>query len=90
MTTEEIQASLHAYVLDEFPLARAQQLEVGDSLLDRGIIDSLGVLEIVTFIERSYGVVLSDEEMVAGNFDSIPAIARMVQSRLGTAGRCSS
>ncbi len=57
-----------------------------DSFIERGIIDSTGVLEIVHFVESRYGIVLSDDELVPENLDSIARIARFVRAKQGTAG----
>ncbi len=82
MPIEEIRSSVQEFILQRFPVVRAQGLSADDSLLDLGIVDSLGVLEIVTFIEETFGVVLSDEEMVAENFASVSAMAELVRSKL--------
>ncbi len=50
-------------------------------LLDNSVIDSLGIFEIVSFIEEQYGVEIPDEEFVYDNFKDINAIARLVASR---------
>jgi acyl carrier protein len=49
-----------------------------DSFLDRGIVDSTGVLEIVNFLESRFGLTLRDDELVPENLDSIEKIARFV------------
>ncbi len=48
------------------------------SLLDEGIIDSTGVLELVEFLERRFGVRVEDREMVPENLDGITRIAAFV------------
>lgn len=58
-----------------------------DSLLERGVIDSMAVLEIVGHIEQQYGVTVSDDDMMPENFDTIEAIAAFIASRRdGTRG----
>ena len=79
---EVIEASLQQFIRRQFPVARQQQVGLQDSLLELGIVDSLGVLEIVTFIERDLGVPLSDDELVPEHFESIAAIAELVSRRL--------
>jgi acyl carrier protein len=54
-----------------------------ESLLEAGIVDSLGVLALVSFIERQYGIRVTEDEMMPENFDSIAAIAAFVGSRRG-------
>jgi acyl carrier protein len=49
-----------------------------ESLLDRGIVDSTGMLEIIMFIEDELGVTVEDEEMIPENLDSVNRIAAFV------------
>lgn len=51
-----------------------------DSLLERGILDSLGLLKVLAFIEDEYKITVSDEHIVPEHFESIGAIASLVQS----------
>jgi acyl carrier protein len=53
-------------------------LKDDDSLLDKGIIDSTGVLELVAFLEKSYGIQVEDEELVPENLDSIASVSAYV------------
>ena len=52
------------------------------SLLDAGIIDSTGVLELVCFLETTFGIEVRDDEMLPENLDSIRAIANYVSRKL--------
>jgi len=52
------------------------------SLLDAGIIDSTGVLELVCFLETTFGIQVHDDEMLPENLDSIRAIANYVGRKL--------
>ena len=90
MTRGDIQAALHRFILEQFPAARTRGLEMQDSLLEKGIIDSLGVLEIVSFIEQHFTVTLTDDEMVADHFDSIPTLADMIEKKRRPEKTCSS
>lgn len=66
---------IRAFLQERFPLARdLTRLADDDSLLDLGVIDSMGVLELVDFIDERYGIVVRDEELVPENFDSIAGI----------------
>jgi len=57
----------------------------GDSLLESGVIDSLAVVQLVAFIERTYGVKIEEDDLLPENFDSLSAIAAFVaQLRAGT------
>ena len=52
------------------------------SLLDAGIIDSTGVLELVSFLETTFGIEVADEDMLPENLDSIRAITGYVTRKL--------
>lgn len=54
----------------------------GDSLLDQGLIDSTGILELVMFLEETYGVSVEDVELVPENLDSVQAIDNFVAGKL--------
>jgi acyl carrier protein len=52
-----------------------------DSLLERGIVDSTGILELVTHIEEKYGIHVLDKELLPANLDSINAIADFIERK---------
>ena len=56
------------------------------SFLDEGIIDSMNVLELVSFVEEHFRVTVQDEDIVPDNFDSVSKLAAFVRNRV-TAGR---
>lgn len=58
-------------------------LNNSDSFLDKGIIDSTGILEVIMFIEDNFGFKVRDEEMLPENLDSIDNLVRFVGSRAG-------
>ncbi len=53
------------------------------SLLEEGVVDSVGVLELVLFVEETFGLKVEDEEIVPANFDSIGALTAYVVRKLG-------
>lgn len=55
------------------------------SLLDEGIIDSTGVLEILGFVEQEFGIKVADEEIVPEHFDGVARIAAFVERKVGAA-----
>jgi acyl carrier protein len=59
--------------------------ELGDdvSLLEEGVIDSTGVLELVMFVEESFGLQVPDEEIVPANFDTVNNLAAYIQRKQG-------
>jgi acyl carrier protein len=53
-----------------------------ESLLEAGVVDSLGVLALIEYIERRYGLQVTENEMMPENFETIGAIAAFVERRL--------
>ena len=51
------------------------------SFLEEGIIDSMNVMELITFVEEKFGVEVADEEIVPDNFDSVSKIAAYVRHK---------
>ncbi len=49
-----------------------------DSFLEEGIIDSVGVLELVIFLEEIFGVAVADQDLTLDNFDSVDKLANFV------------
>ena len=58
-----------------------QDLSASQSLLDSGVVDSTGVLELVAFLEQSFGIEVKDADMVPENLDTIDNIAAFVRRK---------
>ena len=74
-------ARIRGFILDRFPLARKNRVSESDSLLENGIVDSLGILELIEYIEGEFRIAVSDEELVPENFQSIQHIAAFVERK---------
>jgi acyl carrier protein len=75
----EIRTEIRKFVLDNFMMGRnSQELTDSGSLLELGIIDSTGVLELVGFLEEKYGLQVEDSELVPENLDSIDNLVKYV------------
>jgi len=72
-------AMLVNYIQNEILHGRKVNLEENEDLLSAGILDSLSILTLVTFIEESFGIQVQDEDVVYDNFKSINAMAEYVQ-----------
>ena len=77
---------IRKFIEENFILDGNDNLSLEDSLLEKGIIDSTGVLELVAFIEETYNVKIKDEELIPENLDSIKSISRFIQERLELPG----
>jgi acyl carrier protein len=84
--TKSIEQDVREFLRDNFPLsADGVVLEREDSLIEVGVIDSTGVLELIGFIEERYEVEIADEEVLPENLDSIANITRFVGEKTGAA-----
>lgn len=83
MSAESTSGRIRHFILNQFPLARQRDIDDEDPLLRTGIIDSLGILEVVVFIESEFGITIADEEMVPESFESIATMTRFVDGKCG-------
>jgi acyl carrier protein len=74
----QLKQQIRDFVTSNFYVADPASLEDSNSLLDRGIIDSTGVLEVIAFIEETFDIAVQDSEMLPDNLDSIDRIAGFV------------
>jgi acyl carrier protein len=86
MEVDTIREQLRQFIVKTFPLARKRRVGVDNALLEEGIIDSLGVLELVRYIETEFRVEVSDEDLFPENFHTIGALASFVERKLMTDG----
>lgn len=81
---ETVESQVRAYVVDHFLFGQGgDKLGSDDSFLEKGLIDSTGVLEVVMFLEERFGIKVQDDELVPENLDSLVRIARFVERKQG-------
>jgi acyl carrier protein len=73
---------IRAFVIENYLFGEEGKLGNDDSFLETGIIDSTGVLELVRFLEATYGIKVADEELIPDNLDSINKIVAFLQAKL--------
>jgi len=66
------------FLMSNFYVPETTVLNANDSLLEQGVIDSTGVLEVIGFIEETFGITVEDSELLPENLDSIEGIVRYV------------
>lgn len=74
----EIQSRIRAFLFSQFPAFAEDQFDLDTPLLDNGAIDSLGLIELVSFIEETYDVEFDDEDFEAENLESLRALTLLV------------
>jgi acyl carrier protein len=55
------------------------------SFLEEGIIDSLGIIELVSFVEKEFGISVADHELLPTNFDSVARLSAYIQTKRSAA-----
>lgn len=70
---------IRKFILQTFPLARRRNITDSADLLESGIIDSLGVLDLVTFLQQEFAVSVDDDDLTPDNFKSIECMAQFVE-----------
>ena len=81
MQDNTVSTHIKDFIWEHFPLARKRKIIDTDPLLENGILDSLGILEVVTFLEHEFHIILNDDDLMPENFQSIECIATFVQRR---------
>ena len=69
-----INQELRNFILTNFLFGTEKEIREEQSLMEQGIIDSTGVLELIAFLEERYGITVEDRELLPENLDSIVAI----------------
>lgn len=81
ITKQQIQEQLLAFLSRQF-LVSVNEIELDKSLIDTGIIDSMGLIEISTYIEQEYLFKITEDLMVRDNFGSILKITDFITRQI--------
>lgn len=79
MTLKE---QIRAFIVESFLFGdTSRTLSDDDSLIENDIVDSTGILELVSFVEDSFGITVADAEILPSNFDSISKVAAYIAGK---------
>jgi acyl carrier protein len=78
-----IETEIRTFLSENFPLSTGVIVDSEQSLVESGVIDSLGVLELVEFVEEKYDFRIPEDELLPENLDSIVNITRFIANKLG-------
>ncbi len=82
----EVESKIKQFVLDNFLFGGSpDDVNEDVSLLDTGIMDSLGVLQLVSFVEETFSIQVEDVDVVPDNFDSVRSLASYTRRKVGVA-----
>jgi acyl carrier protein len=83
---EDIRGRFRRHIGANFVIPGGEEnLKDDASLLEEGIMDSTGVLDLVMFIEETFGIQVKDEELIPENLDSVDKLVAFVEKKTGRA-----
>jgi acyl carrier protein len=82
MDRETVAQQVRNFVIENYLFGQDKKFSDHDSFLEQGIIDSTAVLELVNFVQDTYGVEVEDEELIPDNLDSITNVSAYVARKL--------
>jgi len=74
--------TVREFVVENFLFGDGQQLQDDTSFMESGIIDSTGILELITFLEEKYEIKIEDDELIPENLDNLQNVARFVDRKV--------
>jgi acyl carrier protein len=83
---QSIEQRVRARIRETCPVPAGVVLDAGQSLIDAGILDSIGVLGLMTWLEREFKIFVEDHEVVPENIDGIGRLVRYVESKRAELG----
>jgi acyl carrier protein len=86
MFTDAAGSAVRRFITTHFSQARTRSLADEEPLLESGIVDSLGILDLVAFIESEFKVRVDDDDLTPENFNSISRIVAFIEEKQKSAG----
>ena len=84
MTETQVIDELRTYITENFLYARPDYFVAEqDHLLEKGVVDSMGMVELLTFLQDRFGVEPADDEITEDNFATLARIAAFVRAKRG-------
>jgi acyl carrier protein len=81
-TLEHLQKELRSFIVSNFLFGEANGLTDTDSLMEERIVDSTGILELVSFLEEHFGITVEPHELIPENLDCVAALTDFVFRKL--------
>lgn len=78
-----VEQMIKEYIAQEF-LHDKPSVMLEGNLIEEGVVDSLGIMTLIAYIEKELGARIKPEDVVVENFESVAAIARLVRQRIIT------
>jgi acyl carrier protein len=81
MQSQTAEDKIREFIVKHFPLSRKSGVSRDTKWLENGMIDSLGILDLVHFLEEEFAVVIADEELQPENFQSLESVVEFVHKK---------
>lgn len=83
--TEKVRNEIRKFIVDSYLLGdESIKFTDSDSFMRRGIIDSMGILELTAFLEQQFSITVADSEMLPTNLDSVENLIGFIKSKSGS------
>jgi acyl carrier protein len=76
------QSEVKSFIVKTFLFGDGGDLTDSDSFLQKGIVDSTGILEVISFLEEKYGIAIKDDELLPANLDSVDNIVNFLNKKI--------
>ncbi len=73
---------VHSFIQTNYIFDEKRTISDDEQLLASGIIDSTGILELISFLEKEFSIVFDDQELIGENFNSIASIVAILQRKI--------
>lgn len=81
-TKEDVIETVKKHIIENFLFGNeSEMVKEEDSFMENGIIDSTGILELIEFVEETYGISIQDDELIPENLDSLSNLSRFILSK---------
>ena len=77
----EIIDTIRRFFIDQAWLTDEDAVLESDSLLEKGVIDSMAMVELIAYVEQTYNINIQEDELMPENFDSLAAIAAFIDAK---------
>jgi acyl carrier protein len=77
----EIIHTIRRFFIDQAWLTDEDGVLESDSLLEKGVIDSMAMVELIAYVEQTYNINIQEDELMPENFDSLAAIAAFIDAK---------
>lgn len=78
----ELKSDIRNFIVENFLYGNNDGFNDDISFMEKGLIDSTGILELVAFVEEKYGISVTDEELLPENFDSVNNLSRYILNKI--------